>query len=115
MTTKLKAIDATTQKLDEYKAHMINANEHKDKLHGDADVDFILNVLGLVFKEKRVVPDTPHIEMAKKVTDANFNPEQKEVLIGCLSLAHMRGVRFGCDPRCGENMAYVFKEIGLYP
>jgi hypothetical protein len=53
--------------------------------------------------------------LAEKVKAAKFNMTQKFCLLECLSHAHMRGVRFGYDPSCRENMAFVLKEIKYSP
>lgn len=115
MMTKLKAVDDAVDKLYAYKANMIKASEHNQTLSSSRADDFIMKILNLVFKENRVVPDTPRTHMVDKLKEAGLDTKQQKFLIECVSLSHMRGVRFGNDPRCEENVAYVLKEIGLYP
>ena len=51
--------------------------------------------------------------LKKKIADADLSEFAKDLLMECVSVAHMRGVRFGSEPRCDENVAFVLKELGL--
>jgi hypothetical protein len=50
--------------------------------------------------------------LAEKVKAAKFTETQKLCLMECLSKAHGCGVRYGSDPSCKENLAFVIKQMG---